>query len=161
MAGVTEHDENQDGRWPVSRPEPRNRGLTHWLILLGFFAGTLLLVALAILIEPDPRGFGTHEKLGLTPCRLMEWTGFPCPGCGVTTSATLAARGELWRSIVVQPFGLLSVVALPLLSLWGLLVHLRGDDLYEVISRRKGRWIKWTLVLLGLAWGYKIVAVTL
>lgn len=156
---MIETEEKAEQAWPVEAAEPAKRGLPHWLTLLGFWGGTFVLVLLALFIEPDPRGYGTHERLGLAPCRLMDWTGFPCPGCGVTTSATLAVHGDLWQSIVVQPFGLLTVIALPLLSIWALVVHLRGGDLYETIARRKGRWIRWTLLLMGLAWGYKIVSV--
>ncbi len=156
---MTDTEENAEEPWPVEPAPQPVRGLPHRLILLGFWGGTLTLVLLRILAEPDPRGYGTHEQLGLTPCRLMEWTGFPCPGCGVTTSATLAVHGDLWQSIVIQPFGLLTVIALPLISIWALVVHLRGRDLYEEIARRRGRWIRWTLLLMGLAWGYKIVSV--
>jgi len=154
---VTEPDETPSD-WPAAEPEPGGRGLTHWLILLGFLGATLIMILLAVVIEPDPRGYGTHEALGLTPCRLMQWTGVPCPGCGITTSVAHATRGEIWRSLVVQPFGLLTAIALPLLSIWALLVHFRGGDLYATIAYRRGSWIKWTLVLMGVAWVYKLIA---
>ena len=50
------------------------------------------------------------------------------------------------------------LVALPLLSVWALLVHFRGGDLYETSAYRRGRWTRWTLVLMGTAWVYKLIA---
>lgn len=118
------------------------------------------MVLLAVVAQPDERGYGTHEQLGLAPCRMMQWTGVPCPGCGVTTSVTLAAQGHPLESLAVQPFGLLTAISLPLLALWALAVHLRGGDLYGRLSARGGRAAKAALALMGLAWVYKL-AVTL
>jgi hypothetical protein len=56
------------------------------LVLLG-------LVATASRLQPDPRGFGTHEQLGLTPCSFYRWTGFACPTCGATTAWTQVLQG--------------------------------------------------------------------
>ncbi len=42
--------------------------------------GPLLLALLALLglaLEPDPRGHGTHERLGLQPCLPMERWALP------------------------------------------------------------------------------------
>lgn len=143
--------------WPGDETTLRTRGGSHFLVLLGSLGATGTIGVLALVAEPDSRGFGTHEQLGLPPCRMMEWTGVPCPGCGVTTSVTLAAQGEPVQAFLVQPFGVLTVIALPLLSIWAVLGHLRGADLYSTIEQRKGVWIKATLLLMGLAWIYKIV----
>lgn len=56
-------------------------------------------------LEPDPRGFGTHQQLGFPGCTLRTLFGIPCPGCGVTTSLALFARGRFVESAVVQPVG--------------------------------------------------------
>jgi hypothetical protein len=150
----------EEAEWPLEQPEARRRGLPHTLILLGFWGATATMLLLALIAQPDPRGFGTHEQLGLSPCRMMQWTGVPCPGCGVTTSLTLAVQGHPLESLAVQPFGLLTAIALPLLALWALAVHLRGGDLYERLSARRGLALKSALVLMGLAWVYKL-AITL
>lgn len=156
---MVDDEENVEKAWPVECTTKVERGALHWLILLGCWGSVVVLALLAFVVEPDPRGYGTHEQLGLAPCRLMERTGLPCPGCGVTTAIALAVHGELWQSIVVQPLGLLTAIALPLLAFWALIVHLQGGDLYEVLARRQGTWIRLTLLLMGLAWGYKIVSV--
>lgn len=85
--------------------------------------------------RPDPRGFGTHEQLGLAPCRAMDWFGVPCPGCGVTTSVAHAAHGDLVASFVTQPFGLLVAAAIPLGAAAMCATALRGGDCSELLSR--------------------------
>jgi hypothetical protein len=55
----------------------------------------------ARLLEPDPRGFGTHTQLGLAPCAFAQITGRPCPTCGMTTAFAWFARGRFdlsWRA---------------------------------------------------------------
>ena len=63
--------------------------LVAWsLFLLGGFL-------LAARLEPDPRGFGTHQRLGLPPCTFRALFGIPCPSCGMTTSFAHLTRGHL------------------------------------------------------------------
>ena len=142
--------------WPGDQPTPTRRSGAHTLVLGLILSMVASMVLLALATEPDPRGFGTHEQLGLSPCRMMEYTGVPCPGCGVTTSVTLAAQGRPVDSFLVQPLGLVCALALPLLAVWAVRVHRRGDDLYEVIANRKKPWVRGTLALIALAWVYKI-----
>lgn len=142
--------------WPGDLASPPRRSGAHLLILGLILSLVASMVLLAVATEPDPRGFGTHEQLGLSPCRMMEYTGVPCPGCGVTTSVTLAAQGRPLDSFLVQPLGLLCALALPLLAVWAVRGHRRGDDLYDVIARRKKPWVRASLVIVALAWVYKI-----
>lgn len=75
------------------------------------FGWSLVLIAgfaLAASLEPDPRGFGTHQRLGLPECTLRQWLGIPCPSCGGTTTFALFVRGQ-WASAVrtnLAAFGL-------------------------------------------------------
>ena len=129
------------------------------LLVLGLILGLLgVMVLLALVAEPDPRGFGTHEQLGLWPCRMKQWTGLPCPGCGVTTSVTHAVQGRPLESLRVQPLGLLVALALPPLALWGLLVHRRGGDLYALLTESSFPWIRLTLIVAAASWVYKLIA---
>jgi hypothetical protein len=64
------------------------------LVVAGVFVGLLVLAAT---VNPDPRGYGTHEQLGLTPCAFRTVFNLPCPSCGGTTSFAHYIRGE-WRS---------------------------------------------------------------
>src|SRR4051794_5757921 len=76
--------------------------LTLWgLLLLGGFI-------VAYWLEPDPRGFGTHQRLGLPPCTIRSLCGFPCPSCGMTTSFACFIKGR-WREAAQA-----NVAAIPL-----------------------------------------------
>jgi hypothetical protein len=71
-----------------------SRGL---LVALG-----LLLLAgfgLAGRLAPDPRGYGTHEQLGLPVCTFQMLSDLPCPSCGSTTAFAHFVRGQ-WPSAV-------------------------------------------------------------
>jgi hypothetical protein len=139
---------------------PFGRAWEHWLLLGAGLGGVAVLVVLGWLVDPDPRGFGTHERLGLPSCKPMDWWNIPCPGCGVTTSVALAAHGRFWDSIVNQPFGFLVALAVPAFAAWCVWHAARGRDLNNVVHEvRVGRW---GVVLLGLmtaAWIYKLALV--
>jgi len=120
----------------------------------------LALVGVAVLgswVDPDPRGFGTHEQLGLAPCRTMDVIGIPCPGCGVTTSVSLLWHGELWASFSNQPFGFLLGLLVPLAALGAVVRHFRGGDLYaDSLKMRWGKWLIGLASVMVLAWIFKI-----
>jgi hypothetical protein len=108
---------------------------------LGAIARALLLALAAILIglfatagrlTPDPRGYGTHEQLGLSPCAILRLTGRPCPTCGMTTSIAWLVRGQLARSWRANPVGPLAASACLALVPWLLAVAATG--------RQRGRW---------------------
>ena len=140
-------------------PDSR-RSLEHWLLLSVAIAGVAALVVLGFLVEPDPRGFGTHEKLGLPPCRTIQWWGIPCPGCGVTTSVALVAHGRPLDAFLVQPFGLVSVAGVVVIAAWALAGVVRGRDLGEDLRARNLRAAGWTVAAAMLAaWIYKIALV--
>src|SRR5690606_14592168 len=79
-------------------------------------AGAAVLV-LARMLEPDARGHGTHEQLGLPPCGFLELTGVPCPGCGLTTAFAHLARADLVPALEANagalPLFLLTALAVP------------------------------------------------
>ena len=66
-----------------------------------FLVAALVLspVALSLWLVPDPRGYGTHEQLGLPPCGFRLLTGIPCPGCGGTTAFVLSTQGRFTEAI--------------------------------------------------------------
>lgn len=63
--------------------------------------------ALAISLDPDPRGYGTHQKMGLPPCTFRVMFDLPCPSCGMTTSFAHFVRGQFLRSAQANVAGLL------------------------------------------------------
>jgi len=117
---------------PQAGPD-QPRSLEHFLVLGATLGALVVMLVLALAIEPDARGFGTHERLGLPSCKTMDWFGIPCPGCGVTTALTHAVRGDFVTSFATQPLGIPIALAIPLSALWALVNHLRGRDLQRII----------------------------
>ena len=145
---------------PIAETAARRRSFEHWLVLLAPLAGLALLAVFAFAVTPDPRGFGTHEKLGLPSCKLMEWFGVPCPGCGVTTSVALAARGRILDSIRNQPFGLVVVLGILVGTVWTIRGHARGRNLYaDLVAIPPRPWAIGLGTALGVAWIYKLLLV--
>lgn len=144
-----------------ARPAPEGerargrRGAEHWVVLLLALAALLVEAWLGLRATPDARGYGTHEQLGLAPCRAIDWFGVPCPGCGVTTSVAHAARFDFAKSFLVQPFGLFVAAAIPLAAAWALVVSWRGGDCAAALSRLSTRGLLFAvgaLALFGWIW---------
>lgn len=163
MGAEPQHEDEAEGdfRLPGEELEPRSaprpRGVANGALLALLWLGALAPISLGLLLEPDARGHGTHEQLGLEPCGALERWGLPCPGCGVTTATALAARGKLVQALRVQPFGLALALVLPLAALWGLVQHARGRDLRRELAAL--RWRRWVALGVGgllLAWVYRL-----
>ncbi|HVS18519.1 MAG TPA: DUF2752 domain-containing protein [Planctomycetota bacterium] len=131
----------------------------HWLVLAGAALSLAALVLLGAWFVPASAGHGTHTQLGLPPCSFMELTALPCPGCGVTTAAALAARGEFARAFVTQPFGAALTLGMALFPAWALVQALRGRDLGERAPYWMNRFTVGAAALLALgAWIYRLIA---
>ena len=100
---------------------PAARGL---LAMWGLFlvAG----FSLAFSLEPDPRGFGTHQSLGFPPCTFRTLVGIPCPSCGMTTSFAHFVRGEILPAARASASGLLIALVCAAQLPWIALSVVRG-----------------------------------
>jgi len=136
------------------------RSSEHWTLLGFSIAGLLSMLGFAFFLDPDGRGYGTHEQLGLKPCFPQEYWNFPCPGCGVTTSVTHAAHLQFVDAFLTQPFGLLLAIVGPAFGVWAIIQQLRGRDIWMEVAIRgwEKLWLP-TLACLLLAWLYKIAVV--
>ncbi|MGH9833472.1 MAG: DUF2752 domain-containing protein [Blastocatellia bacterium] len=127
-----------------------------YLAISGVAAIVLLI---ARLLQPSPKGVGTHTQMGLAPCPFLHFTGIPCPSCGWTTSVTHSARLHFYEAFITQPFGLIiffgAVLSIPL-SLY--LIHRRipWSRLNGLLGRNFV--IYALLALFLLSWLYKIAA---
>ena len=94
------------------RTSIRLRSYQRILMVLGGSTLITLLVTAATL-QPDTRGFGTHQQLGLPPCSFKEMTGLRCPSCGMTTSWSNMMHGKVISSFQANTGGaLLAITAL-------------------------------------------------
>jgi hypothetical protein len=114
--------------------------LAGWCLLLVAGFGT------AASLEPDPRGFGTHQRLGLPPCSILELFGVPCPSCGMTTSFAHFVRGQWPSSLRANSAGFLLALTCAVQIPWGL-ASVRRGRLYYV--ERPEWWALGTLVSLS------------
>ncbi len=120
------------------------------LVGLGIF-----FVVLLATIEPDARGHGTHEQLGMEPCSWPQVWGKPCPTCGVTTAATLLVHLRPVDAVVAQPFGaFLAAVGILVagIAAWSLV---RGESFVARIALLPyGRVLAAAVVLFLASWAY-------
>jgi len=150
MSGLGPNDPAWDQRPP---PLADHYERSVWGVIL-FICITLLV--LASLIDPDRRGHGTHEQLGLPPCGIAEVYDRPCPSCGYTTTFAYSVRFQWLRAIINQPFAfivfLFTVAGIPT----ALRVIVKGWSILYASQT----W-PWTRIVLGgialwlAAWAYK------
>jgi hypothetical protein len=118
-------------RRPVARAyDPR---LARWvrgmlvLIALGFAA----IIGTAFWLNPydadgNPRTMATHTQLGLPPCNMVEMFGKPCPACGMTTSFSLLAHGDVRSSLRANWAGTVLALFVVALIPWAVASAVRG-----------------------------------
>ena len=112
------------------------------MVLFGF--GLLTLFAIAWTLEPNPRGWGTHQQLGFPPCSLEVLLDIRCPACGMTTAWAHLIRGQLVDSFHANCGGALLAIVSMVVAPWML------------ISGLVGRWIvrppnEWVVVAVAVA----------
>jgi hypothetical protein len=142
--------------WIEARPISGRVRVRSWAALV--LAGCLGVLGIAAYLEPNPRGYGTHERLGVGPCGMLVMTGLPCPTCGMTTAFAHTVRLQWWRAFYAQPAGF--VLALGTIGMAGVAVW----------TLFRGRWPRpnlgfltpyrlfiGLLVLLMGGWVFKIV----
>lgn len=124
--------------------------------LLG--AACLALVMVAASLDPDARGHGTHEQLGLPSCGFLISTGRPCPTCGMTTAFSLAIHGHLLDSARTQPVGLM-LALVSAITFWGAAhAAMFGSRIGVVASRLLSTRRLWLLAgLWAASWAYTLV----
>ncbi len=107
--------------------------------LLGLMAvGMIGVFVIAFALQPDPRGFGTHQQLGLPACTFRTFTGFDCPHCGMTTSFSNIVRGDFGAAWKANPVGIPLAIICALCIPWWLLVSLTGR---MPVTREPLRWL--------------------
>ncbi len=117
-----------------ARPIPHNPTVSRvaWFF---FFAIPSAVLITAAMLTPSPLGHGTHMQLGLPPCGFLVVTGYPCPGCGLTTCFTHMIRGEVVAASRCNAFGvmlfLMTLTTIPI-SFIGMI---RGSSVIDALER--------------------------
>lgn len=114
-------------------------------------------LGVACWLRPAAEGLGTHQRLGLPACGLMQICGIPCPSCGMTTAFAYAVRGELVHSFLTQPMGALMAVAtaaIAIVSAYGLATGVSLAPLTDHLLRP--RLVLMFMFLFVAAWVFKI-----
>lgn len=129
------------GRGPVFGADLVGQGdwssVIVWFVL---FAGPLAVLITAAMLTPSSAGHGTHTQLGLPPCGFLVYTGYPCPGCGLTTSFSHMVRLEVLGAFGANPFGILlflCTAAMIPIALYGLVRKLPVVDTLDRLHAEK------------------------
>lgn len=109
-------------------------------------AAALTVLVIAVRLEPDPRGFGTHDQLGLAPCGYLLLTGAPCVSCGMTTCFANMIRGRLVPAWAANPAGIPLFLVTFAAPFWLGHALVTGRDPFRFLARRSGQIGLWVLL---------------
>ncbi len=88
--------------------------------------GILGLFAVARIIVPAAKGYGSHQSLGLPPCTSVALLGMRCPTCGMSTAWANFVRGRWAMAVRANVTGLaLAIGAVPV-GIWLMLAAVEG-----------------------------------
>lgn len=162
MDQPTPQSENPYDAPPTWPSLPRPRAATRvWALFWLLLTGGLLVIA--AMLNPDPRGHGTHEQLGigkfkLAPCGMYLSTGYPCPTCGMTTAFSYTMHGNWVRAAAAQPSGFLLALACGVVAIacaWTLVTG-RNPLFWLIFEITPYRLFAALVILLFGGWFYKI-----
>jgi hypothetical protein len=119
--------------------------------------GALTLLVIAAVLKPSAGGFGTHRQLGLAECGFLARTGLPCPACGMTTSFTWFAHGNIPASFYVQPMGFVLAVLCGMAFWTGAYVAVTGRPVHKLFAVLPDRLYLFPLLAFAIAgWAWKM-----
>jgi hypothetical protein len=114
-------------------------------------------IAVAWRLEPDRRGFGTHEQLGFRPCSFLSATGRPCFSCGMTTAFSAMAHLRPLRAFEANPLGALLFLGVAILPFHLLHSFMTGKSATRILyGRLRPFLLPGFLAMLGATWLYKL-----
>lgn len=133
---------------PIERGDWLSRAT--WAVL---FALPMAVMITAIFLSPSPLGHGTHTQLGLPPCGFLVFTGYPCPGCGLTTAFAHMIRLQVFGAWHANPFGIVLFLATFAFIPFAALGFVRGWGVVAALDKVHAEKIAIVLALLSvIAW---------
>jgi hypothetical protein len=101
----------------------------------------VVIVTIAARLDPDPRGHGTHEQLGLAPCEFLRETGKPCLSCGMTTAFAAMAHARVGAALDANPYGAALFIVVALAPIWFVDSIRRRASPFRFLFEPRRRWI--------------------
>jgi len=142
--------------------------MTDWLMKPRIFGlvllfPTVIILTIALILDPDPSGIGTHQQLGLHPCSFWLWFEIPCPVCGMTTTFTHMAHFQFEKGIWNQPFGAVLFLGMMMVLSVSVIDIVTGKGfsqrIFQWLLLRETFFIRAVIVGLLFGWVYKICLV--
>lgn len=78
----------------------------------------------------------TNPLGGQSTCIIKNVTGYPCPACGSTRATVHLFRGDLWQSIMINPFGLITNLLIVISIIWMAMDTMREKQSFFDFLRR-------------------------
>ncbi len=125
-------------------PDRMVRWVRIWLLVLA--GGGLLVLGIALWLNPynadgSRKNMATHTQLGLPPCNAVVMWGVPCPACGMTTSFSLLAHGDVvgsakanWVGTLMAAYGLFLIPWAVVSAARGKYLFVRSGELLTMVS---------------------------
>ena len=115
----------------------------------------MVVLGVARYVEPEARGLGSHQQLGLQVCGFYQRTGYPCPTCGMTTAFAYVVRGQVLDALWVQPAGMLGALACIIGAAVGGYTAITGRCFERyLIGVNPVIVAMWIVVIILVAWGW-------
>ena len=80
---------------PQQRPNLVRLGWQQRAMLALLGGALFILLAIAVVLQPDRSGFGTHRQLGMPRCTFLVIFGYRCPSCGIDNGSMRQTRNEV------------------------------------------------------------------
>lgn len=153
------HDEGPHsyggGDFDAMTPRERLGARAVWAIL---FALPTAVFITAAFLTPSTSGHGTHTQLGLPPCGFLVFTGYPCPGCGLTTAFAHMVRLEVGGAWDANPFGVVLFSAVAMFIPLAAVAFVRGWSVIDTLDRFHAEKVAIGLSLISISvWTVRVV----
>jgi hypothetical protein len=125
-----------------------------WALVLAL---PITVLVTATRLTPSAAHGGTHTQLGLEPCGFYEFTGYPCPGCGLTTAFAHLVRGQVALAWGANPFGVMFFVFTLGFMVFATTGLVRGWAVGATYTRLEGeRWLLGVALVAAAVWIWRV-----
>jgi hypothetical protein len=102
-----------------------NRNRLYLILFIACLAGYIWLLSAVLPLQ-------SGNEAGQGVCIIKRVTGIPCPSCGSTRAVEALLHGDLFRSLWINPFGIIVGFIMVVSPFWiGADLWRNGDSLYR------------------------------